>query len=86
MLASAAALYFVGDVRLAPASGLRNALAFCGETFARWRAAIPLFTIVLVMSPIGAGAMNNLWSAVAPDWRARSRQGRVCQWIAERSR
>src|SRR5213079_3134965 len=26
--------------------------------------------IVLVCSPIGAGAMNNLWSAVAPDWRA----------------
>src|SRR5438093_838243 len=32
--------------------------------------AIPLFTIMLVCSPIGAGAMNNLWSAVAPDWRA----------------
>src|SRR5207237_966248 len=34
------------------------------------RVAIPLFTIMLVCSPIGAGAMNNLWSAVAPDWRA----------------
>ncbi len=34
------------------------------------RLAIPLFTIVLVMSPIGAGAMSGLWSAVAPDWKA----------------
>jgi hypothetical protein len=34
------------------------------------RSPILLFTIVLVMSPIGAGAMNNVWSAVAPDWRA----------------
>jgi len=38
------------------------------------RAAIPLFSIVLVCSPIGAGAMNNLWSAVAPDWRASADQ------------
>jgi len=34
------------------------------------RSAIPLFTIVLVISPIGAGGMNNVWSAVAPDWNA----------------
>jgi MFS family permease len=38
------------------------------------RSAIPLFTVVLVCSPIGAGAMNNLWSAVAPDWKATSDQ------------
>ena len=29
-----------------------------------------LFTIVLVCSPIGAGAMNNLWSAVGPELKA----------------
>jgi MFS family permease len=34
------------------------------------RSPILLFTIVLVMSPIGASAMNNVWSTVAPDWRA----------------
>src|SRR5207244_13095814 len=34
------------------------------------RVASPLITIMLFCSPIGAGAMNNLWSAVAPDWRA----------------
>lgn len=28
-----------------------------------------LITIGLVTSPIGSGAMNNLWSAVAPDWQ-----------------
>jgi MFS family permease len=34
------------------------------------RSAIPLLTLVLITSPIGAGAMNNLWSAVAIDWHA----------------
>jgi MFS family permease len=34
------------------------------------RSAIPLLTLVLITSPIGAGAMNNLWSAVASDWHA----------------
>jgi len=29
-----------------------------------------LLTLVLITSPIGAGAMNNLWSAVAPDRHA----------------
>ena len=34
------------------------------------RSAIPLLPLVLITSPIGAGAMNNLWSAVATDWNA----------------
>jgi predicted MFS family arabinose efflux permease len=29
-----------------------------------------LVTLVLLASPIGIGAATNLWSAVAPDWRA----------------
>lgn len=32
------------------------------------RTPLGLITICLVASPIGSGAMNNLWSAVAPDW------------------
>lgn len=28
-----------------------------------------LFAMVLVVTPIGTGAMANLWSAVAPDWK-----------------
>jgi MFS transporter, PAT family, beta-lactamase induction signal transducer AmpG len=40
------------------------------DIFSMLRSAVPLFTMVLVCSPIGAGAMNNLWSAVAPDWQA----------------
>ena len=40
------------------------------DLLAMVKMAIPLLTIVLVASPIGAGAMNNLWSAVADDWRA----------------
>ena len=29
-----------------------------------------MVTLVLLASPIGIGAASNLWSAVAPDWRA----------------
>jgi PAT family beta-lactamase induction signal transducer AmpG len=71
MLAATGALYFVGDVRLATNERIRERLGILWRDI--WdmaRAAIPLFTIVLVCSAIGAGAMNNLWSVVAPDWRA----------------
>ena len=71
MMASAAALYFVSDVRLVTGERISARLRILWlDIRDMTRAAIPLFTIVLVCSAIGAGAMNNLWSAVAPDWRA----------------
>jgi PAT family beta-lactamase induction signal transducer AmpG len=71
MLASAAALYFVSDVRIVGSESVAQRMRILWQDiYAMVRAAIPLFTIVLVCSPIGAGAMNNLWSAVAPDWNA----------------
>ena len=71
MLASAAAIYFASDVRIVTTEGVRDRMRLLWQDISSMvRAAIPLFTIVLVCSPIGAGAMNNLWSAVAPDWQA----------------
>ena len=71
MLASATAIYFASDVRIVANEGLGERMRILWrDILSMVRAAIPLFTIVLVCSPIGAGAMNNLWSAVAPDWRA----------------
>lgn len=71
MLASAAAIYFSSDVRIVSTETIAQRMRILGRDILDMaRAAIPLFTIVLVMSPIGAGAMNNLWSAVAPDWNA----------------
>ena len=71
MLASAAAIYFASDVRIVASEGLGERMRILWrDILSMVRAAIPLFSIVLVCSPIGAGAMNNLWSAVAPDWRA----------------
>ena len=71
MLASAAAIYFASDVRIVSTETIRERMRILGrDIFDMLRHAIPLFTIVLVMSPIGAGAMNGLWSAVAPDWKA----------------
>src|SRR6267378_3182498 len=81
MLASAAAIYFASDVRIVASEGLGERMRMLWrDILSMVRAAIPLFTIVLVCSPIGAGAMNNLWSAVAPDWRASA--DRVGRWWA----
>ncbi len=68
MLASAAAIYFASDVRIVSIESLGARMRIPGRDIADLlRSAIPLFTIVLVCSPVGAAAMNNLWSAVAPD-------------------
>ena len=71
MLACAVALLFVADVRIVTTETL------CQRMLLLWRdlvaivtAAIPLLVTILVCSPIGAGAMNNVWAAVAPDWHA----------------
>lgn len=71
MLASAAAIYFVSDVRIVANEGLGERMRILWQDILSMvRSAIPLLTTILVCSPIGAGAMNNLWSAVAPDWQA----------------
>ena len=71
MLASAAAIYFASDVRIVATEAVRDRMRLLWRDLLEMvRAAVPLFSIVLVCSPIGAGAMNNLWSAVAPDWEA----------------
>jgi MFS family permease len=72
MLLAVFALYFASDVRIvSPGESFRVRMRLLGrDLLAMLRLAIPLLTIVLVASPIGAGAMNNLWSAVASDWQA----------------
>jgi MFS family permease len=72
MLLSAFALSLASDVRIvSPGEGFRARMRLLGrDLLAMLRLAIPLLTIVFVASPIGAGAMNNLWSAVASDWSA----------------
>jgi predicted MFS family arabinose efflux permease len=75
MLASAAAIYFASDVRIVSTETLGERMRILWrDILSMVRSAIPLFTIVLVCSPVGAGAMNNLWSAVAPDWKATPNQ------------
>jgi PAT family beta-lactamase induction signal transducer AmpG len=74
MLLSALALYLASDVRIVSAGeSFRSRMHLLGrDLLAMVKMAIPLLTIVLVASPIGAGAMNNLWSAVADDWHANA--------------
>jgi MFS transporter, PAT family, beta-lactamase induction signal transducer AmpG len=71
MLACALALFFVADVRIVTTETLRERmLLLWRDLVAIVTAAIPLLITILVCSPIGAGAMNNVWAAVAPDWHA----------------
>jgi MFS family permease len=71
MLGSAAALYFVSDVRIVVAERFGERMrTMANDILAMLRSPVPLLTIVLVASPIGAGAANNVWSAVAPAWHA----------------
>jgi PAT family beta-lactamase induction signal transducer AmpG len=71
MIAAASAIFFAAEFRVVAGFGFRERMRLTGrDILAMLRSAIPLLTLVLVTSPIGAGAMNNLWSAVASDWRA----------------
>lgn len=71
MIACAGAIYFVPDVRVVSTETVSQRIRLMGrDVVSMLCAAIPLFTILLVLSPVGAGAMNGLWSAVAGDWNA----------------
>lgn len=71
IIACAAAIYFVPDVRIVSTETIRERIRLMGrDIVAMLGAAIPLFTILLVLSPVSAGAMIGLWSAVADDWHA----------------
>ncbi|MGH9693979.1 MAG: MFS transporter [Bryobacteraceae bacterium] len=69
LLVSAFALRFVPDVSPFIEDSVKNRLGAMGRDLLELvRTPLGLLTICLVTSPIGSGAMNNLWSAVAPDW------------------
>jgi len=71
MLVCALALFFISDVRLVTTETLFQRMRILGkDLLALVCTAIPLFVTIAVCSPIGAGGMNNIWSAVAPDWQA----------------
>lgn len=71
MLLGGLALRFVPDVRPILGETIGHRLRLMGKDMLELgRTPLGLLTIILVTSPIGSGAMNNLWSAVAPDWHA----------------
>jgi MFS transporter, PAT family, beta-lactamase induction signal transducer AmpG len=73
LLIGALALRFVPDVRPITGERIMHRLRLMGrDLLDLLRTPIGLLTTILVTSPIGAGAMNNLWSAVAPDWHANA--------------
>ncbi|MEO5717977.1 MAG: MFS transporter [Chthoniobacterales bacterium] len=71
MLLAGLALRFVPDVRPILGETIGQRLWLLGKDLLDLlRTPLGFLTVILVTSPIGAGAMNNLWSAVAPDWHA----------------
>jgi MFS family permease len=73
MSISAIALCFVPNVKPFTSESAVHRLRSMGrDLVSLLRTPIGLLTTLLVASPIGAGAMNNLWSAVAPDWHANA--------------
>lgn len=65
------AIFFIPDVRIVSTETVKQRLRLLWrDIMSMLRAVIPLFSMLLVISPIGAGAMNGLWSAVAGDWQA----------------
>ena len=71
MVACAGSLAFVPDVRPLVNTPIGRRMREIGRDFRELlRSPIALLVTILVMSPIGAGAATNRWSAVASDWRA----------------
>jgi MFS transporter, PAT family, beta-lactamase induction signal transducer AmpG len=71
MLACAAALFLVPDVRAVPGARVGLRMREIARDFRELvRSPIVLLTIALVSCPVGAAGASNLWSAIAPDWRA----------------
>ena len=71
MIVAASAILFAAEFRVVAGFGFRERMRLMGrDLLAMLRSPIPLLTLFLITSPIGAGAMNNLWSAVGPDWHA----------------
>jgi PAT family beta-lactamase induction signal transducer AmpG len=69
MLIGAGALRFVPDVRPITGESVGHRIRAMGrDLLDLMRTPIGLLTTIFVTSAIGSGAMNNLWSAVAPDW------------------
>ena len=71
MVSPVVALYFVPPVRPLAGERFDEKMKEIGRDFRQmlYSPAV-LVTLVLLASPIGIGAATNLWSAVAPDWRA----------------
>ena len=85
MLAAATAIYFTPDFRVVAGFGFRERMRLTGrDVLAMVRSAIPLLTLILIASPISAGAINNLWSR-SPATGMPGEDGRACDRCSERN-
>ena len=66
----ASVIFLIKDISHTKEKTIVQELKLMGkEIFALIKLPVALFVIILIMTPIGSGAMSNLWSAVAKDWK-----------------
>jgi PAT family beta-lactamase induction signal transducer AmpG len=67
-------IFFIKDVQHSKEETVKSELKRIGkDLLIMLRTPIILFIIIMICMPIGTGAMFNLWSAVADDWKADAR-------------
>ncbi len=63
-------ILFIKDVPCRKEKSIQQEITGMGkDIFAMLKVPVALFTIFLIMMPIGTGAAANLWSAIAQDWK-----------------
>jgi MFS family permease len=63
-------IFLIRDISYHKQKTILNEIAIMGkDIFSLIKVPVALFVIILFMMPIGTGAMANLWSAIANDWK-----------------
>ena len=69
-LITALVILLIKDVQHTKENTIQQEIVGMGkDIFAMLKVPVALFTILLIMMPIGTGAAANLWSAIARDWK-----------------
>lgn len=68
---SSLVLIFIKDIHYQKEKKVIQEITDMGkDLFSLFKVPITLFTIFIIITPIGSGAASNVWSAIANDWKA----------------
>lgn len=64
-------IFLIKDIRHSSEKSVLQEISALGKSiFSMVKIPAALFVVILIAMPIGSGAMSNLWSTVAQDWKA----------------